>query len=243
MSDFFRIWVFLSESPLLWLTVTLCVYVASVSVYRWAGSTPFLLPVLTSVVALVIILLLTRTPYPVYFEGAQFIHFLIGPATVALAIPLFSQIKQLRKHWKPLCAALLIGTTVAMISTALLAWALGGSSDMIISLIPKSATMPIAMALVEYFGGQPSLAAVSVAITGISGTIVAAPILNALGVHKQITRGFTFGLAAHAIGTARSLQIHERAGAFAALGMGLTGVMTAVLMPAVMYLLRMMGIV
>ncbi|MCQ9617507.1 LrgB family protein [Paenalcaligenes niemegkensis] len=240
--ELFRIWVFLSESPLLWLTITLCVYCAALYVYRAAGSTPFLLPVLTSVVVLVLILLATDTPYPTYFEGAQFIHFLVGPATVALAIPLYSQIKQLRKHWKPILLALFLGTSVAMVSTAIMAWALGGSSEMIISLIPKTATMPIAMALVDHFGGQPSLSAVSVAITGIAGTIMAGPLLHMLGVRNSIARGFSMGLSAHAIGTARSLQIHEKVGAFAALGMGLTGVTTAIMMPIVMAGLRAVNI-
>lgn len=236
--NFFRIWVFLSESPLLWLSLTLCAYALAVAVYRAAGATPFLLPILTSVIILVIILTITDTPYETYFEGAQFIHFLVGPATVALAIPLYNQTRKLKEHWKPIVIALLIGTATAMFSTALIAWALGASSDMIISLIPKTATMPIAMALVDYFGGQPSLSAVSVAITGIVGTIMAGPILHLLGVHNPIARGFSMGLSAHAIGTARSLHIHETAGAFAALGMGLTGITTAVMMPMVMSILR-----
>ena len=240
--NFFRIWVFLSESPLLWLSVTLCVYALALHVYRAAGSNPFLLPVLTAVSVIVLILLATDTPYETYFEGAQFIHFLVGPATVALAIPLYSQTRKLKEHWKPILAALLIGTVVAMFSTALIAWALGGSSEMIISLIPKTATMPIAMALVDHFGGQPSLSAVSVAITGIVGTIMAGPILRLLGVYHPIARGFSMGLSAHAIGTARSLHIHETAGAFAALGMGLTGVTTAILMPITMATLRAMNI-
>ena len=130
--NFFRIWVFLSESPLLWLSVTLCVYALALHVYRAAGSNPFLLPVLTAVSVIVLILLATDTPYETYFEGAQFIHFLVGPATVALAIPLYSQTRKLKEHWKPILAALLIGTVVAMFSTALIAWALGGSSEMII---------------------------------------------------------------------------------------------------------------
>ncbi|HLS43119.1 MAG TPA: LrgB family protein [Paenalcaligenes sp.] len=240
--NFFRIWVFLSESPLLWLSVTLCAYALALHIYRAAGSTPFLLPVLTAVIMIVAVLMVTDTPYPTYFEGAQFIHFLVGPATVALAIPLYGQTRQLRRHWKPILGALLIGTFVAMLSTALIAWALGGSDDMIISLIPKTATMPIAMALVDHFGGQPSLSAVSVAITGIVGTIMAGPILQVLGIKSPIARGFTMGLSAHAIGTARSIHIHETAGAFAALGMGLTGVTTAIMMPMIMSLLRAMNI-
>jgi predicted murein hydrolase (TIGR00659 family) len=239
--DFFRIWVFLTESPLLWLTLTLCVYLFTLTIYKRANSNSFLLPVLTSVVILVPILQWTDTPYEHYFEGAQFIQLLIGPATVALAIPLYKQLKLLRQHWKPIMAALFVGTNVAMFSTVFIAWALGGSSAIIIAMMPKSATMPIAMALVDYFGSEPSLAAVSVAITGIGGTIIAVPLLRMMKVTDPITEGFTLGLTAHAIGTARSMQLNQTTGAFSALGMSLTGIATALLMPAAVAIGRSLG--
>ncbi|MGE8547355.1 LrgB family protein [Alcaligenes sp. WGS1538] len=239
----FQIWVFLSSSPLLWLALTFSVYAGSVWVYRQCGSTPFLLPILTSVVVIVSLLLLTGTPYPVYFEGAKFIHFLIGPATVALAVPLYSQLRQLRRIWKPVCIALLIGSVTAIVSTVLIAWALGASLETVISLAPRSATMPIAMALADHFGGQASLAAVAVAMTGIVGTIVAPPLLNLLRIDRPEARGFAVGVTAHAIGTARALQVHETIGAFSALGMSLNGILTAVLMPLLPFLLRWLGLV
>lgn len=238
----FQIWVFLSSSPLLWLALTFSVYAGSVWVYRQCGSTPFLLPILTSVVVIVSLLLLTGTPYPVYFEGAKFIHFLIGPATVALAVPLYSQLRQLRRIWKPVCIALLIGSVTAIVSTVLIAWALGASLETVISLAPRSATMPIAMALADHFGGQASLAAVAVAMTGIVGTIVAPPLLNLLRIDRPEARGFAVGVTAHAIGTARALQVHETIGAFSALGMSLNGILTAILMPLLPFLLRWLGL-
>ncbi|WP_341668572.1 LrgB family protein [Alcaligenes sp. SDU_A2] len=242
MTDgFFEIWVFLAESPLLWLTLTCTVYASAVWVYRQCGSTPFLLPILTSVLVIVSLLLLTGTPYPVYFEGAKFIHFLIGPATVALAVPLYSQLRQLRKIWKPVCIALLIGSVTAIASTVLIAWALGASTETIMSLAPRSATMPIAMALADHFGGQPSLAAVAVAMTGIAGTIMAPPLLRWLRIDSPQARGFSVGVTAHAIGTARALQLHETIGAFSALGMSLNGILTAILMPLLPWVLHGLG--
>ncbi|MCX5590052.1 LrgB family protein [Alcaligenes endophyticus] len=238
----FQIWVFLASSPLLWLTLTLTIYAGSVTLYRKAGSTPFLLPVLTSVLALVSILLLTDTPYPVYFDGAKFIHFMVGPATVALAIPLYGQLQQLKKIWRPVCIALIAGSVTAIVSTTLIAWALGGSLETIVSLAPRSATMPIAMALADHFGGQASLAAVAVALTGISGTIIAHPLLKLFKVQHPAARGFALGVTAHAIGTARALQVHEKVGAFAALGMGLNGILTAMLMPLLPLLLAFLGV-
>ncbi|WP_300648503.1 LrgB family protein [Paenalcaligenes sp.] len=236
--DFFRIWVFLADTPLLWLTLTLCVYLASLYLYRRCHSSPFVLPVLTSVCAIVGILLLTDTPYETYFEGAQFIHFLIGPATVALAIPLYNQLPKLKLLWRPLSITLVVGALTGLVSSAILTLALGASPEMVISLMPKSATMPIAMAISDHFGGQPSLTAVSVAFTGIIGSILATPVFYLLKLNNPIVRGVATGVSAHAIGTARVIQINETMGAFAALAMSVTGILTALLMPLVLGLLQ-----
>ncbi|MBV8619680.1 MAG: LrgB family protein [Curvibacter sp.] len=226
----FEIWVFLGRSPLLWLALTLLSYLGAVALYRRSGHNPFLIPVLTSVAFTMAVLWLTDTPYPTYFEGAQFVHFLIGPATVALAVPLYGQLPRLRTIWRPVLVALLVGSLTAIVSAVGIAWALGASRETLLSLAPKSATMPIAMAMAAQIGGLPSLAAVAVAVTGISGTIMARPLLNLAGIRDPAVRGFAVGIAAHAIGTARALQVHETAGAFSALAMGLNGVMTAVLL-------------
>ena len=234
-SGLFEIWVFLGRSPLLWLALTLLSYLGSVALYRRSGHNPFLIPVLTSVAFTIAVLMLTGTPYPTYFEGAKFVHFLIGPATVALAVPLFSQFSRLRRIWRPVLVALLVGSVTAIVSAVGIAWALGASRETLLSLAPKSATMPIAMALAGQIGGLPSLAAVAVAITGIAGTIMARPLLNLAGIRDPAVRGFALGITAHAIGTARALQVHETAGAFSALAMALNGVATAVLMPLLVW--------
>ena len=231
-----EIWVFLAQSPLLWLSLTLLAYLAALGLYRLSGANPFANPVLIAVTLIVAVLTITRTPYAIYFEGAKFVHFLIGPATVALAIPLYSQLERLRRIWLPLTAALLIGSTTAIVSALAIGWALGGSRELLMSIAPKSATMPIAMGVAEKIGGLPSLAAVAVAVTGIGGTIMARPLLNALRVHDPAVRGFAVGLTAHAIGTARAIQYHETAGAFSALAMGLNGVATALLAPVLVKL-------
>lgn len=226
----------LMSSPMLWVTVTLLVYLASSWLYLRNGKNPFLIPVLTSVAALIAILKLTNTSYPVYFEGTKFIHFFVGPVIVALAVPLYSQIKRLREIWLPVTVALLVGSSTAILSAVLVAWALGASVSTLISLAPKSATMPIAMALAERFNGLVALAAVAVAVTGIGGTIIARPLLNMLGIKDPAVRGFSLGLTAHAIGTARAMQSNETAGAFAALAMALNGVATAVIVPLLIWL-------
>ncbi|WP_313075935.1 LrgB family protein [Melaminivora sp.] len=221
----------LAASPLPWLVLTLLAYVAAVRLYRRSGSNPLLIPVLTGTTLVVAVLLSTGTPYETYRAGTEWLTLCIGPATVALAVPLFAQRQRIRALWRPLCVALLAGCTAAIASALLLAWALGATRETLLSLAPKSATMPIALPVVERLGGLPSLAAVGVAITGIAGAVLAEPLLRLLRVQDPAVRGFAAGLTAHAIGTARELQVHPTSGAFAALAMGLNGVATAVLTP------------
>lgn len=221
----------LAGTPLPWLELTLLAYLGALALYRRSGAHPLLIPVFTAVVAIVAVLMATGTPYATYRDGVSLLSLLIGPATVALAVPLYGQRARIRQMWRPLGIALLVGSTAAIASAVLIAWALGGTLEALMSLAPKSATMPIALPVAERMGGLPSLAAVAVAITGIAGAIVAGPLLRLLRIHDPAVRGFAIGLTAHAIGTARELQVHPTAGAFAALAMGLNGVATAVLVP------------
>ncbi len=231
----------LGQSPLPWITLNLLVYLAAVWLFRRSGRNPFLIPVFTGVIVTVTILRLTDTAYPVYFEGTRFIHFFVGPVIVALAVPLYKQLARLREIWFPVTVALLAGSAAAILSAVLVAWMLGGSNTLLISVAPKSATMPIAMALAERLDGVIALAAVAVAITGIVGTIMARSLLNLIGVHDPAVRGFSLGLTAHAIGVWRALQHSETAGAFSALAMALNGVATALLVPLLFWLFRVTG--
>ncbi|MFZ2852847.1 MAG: LrgB family protein [Rhodocyclaceae bacterium] len=226
-----EIWVYLAATPLLGLTLTLLAYQLAFSVYRRSGGNPLANPVAIAVALVVAALTLTGTPYRTYFEGAQFVHFLLGPATVALAIPLFSQLARLKRMLLPLLGALLVGSLTACISAVAIGWALGASSESIRSLAPKSVTTPIAMGVAEKIGGLPSLTAVLVVTTGILGAITARYLLNALRIEDHAVRGFAVGVAAHGIGTARAFQVSEEAGAFAALAMCLNGIATALLLP------------
>lgn len=240
MSDggLFRIWVFLAGSPLLWLTVTVLVYLAALWLYARSGGHSLVNPILLSVAGLVGVLTLTGTPYPLYFDGAKFVHFLIGPATVALAVPLYTQLERLKRMWLPIGVALLVGSAVAIASALAIARVFGASRETMLSLAPKSATLPIAMSLAEQIGGVPALAAMAVAVTGIGGAIMARPLLNLLRIEDPAVRGFAVGIAAHAAGTARALQVGSVNGAFAALALALNGVATALLMPLLLRVLR-----
>ena len=230
------IWVYLATTPLLGLTITLLAYIAGDWIYRRAGMQPLLNPVLIAVLALMAVLLATGTPYTTYFEGAQFVHFLLGPATVALAVPLYFNLAKLRRLWLPLLGGLVVGSLTAAVSAVGIAWLFGGSRQTLLSLAPKSVTAPVAMGIAEKLGGLPSLTAILVISTGILGAVLGPVVLDLLRVRDQATRGFALGVTSHGIGTARAFQESEQAGAFSGLAMGLNALVTALLLPLLAHL-------
>jgi len=227
------IWVYLSASPLLHLTLTLAAFQAGSWAYRRAGMNPLLNPVLLAVILLVAILTATGTGYPTYFEGAQFVHFLLGPATVALAVPLYRQFDRVRRSAVALIASIVTGSAVASVSAIAVAWMLGAGRETIVSIAPKSVTAPVAMGISEQLGGLPSLTAVLVILTGVLGAMLGPPLLNLIGIRDWAARGVAIGTASHGIGTARALQVNELAGAFAGLAMGLNALATALMLPLI----------
>ena len=235
--DMKQLWVYLATSPLLWLTVTLMAYQLGALVFRRFDCNPLLNPVLTAVVALVALLKVSNTDYQTYFRGAQFIHFLLGPATVALAIPLYREIAVIRKAFVPIMITLAVGSLTAIASALGIAWLLGGERILLLTLAPKSITTPIAMGISEKIGGLPSLTAVAVVLTGITGAVGGDWILKRLKIHDEMARGMALGVASHGIGTAHAIQTSQVAGAFAALAMALNGLFTALLLPALICLL------
>lgn len=230
----FQMWSYLSATPLLGLTLTLVVYLFSLQVFKHCRGHALANPVLVSVVCMSAILTLTGISYPRYFEGAQFVHFLLGPATVALALPLYAQVNRVKAMVVPIASGLLVGSLVAIVSAMGIAWLLNGSWESLLSLAPKSVTTPIAMGIAEQIGGLPSLTAVLVIITGIVGTVIMIPLFKVLKIEDDATKGVAIGVAAHGVGTARAFQISEEAGAFSALAMGVNGLLTAMLIPALL---------
>lgn len=230
-SGFSHFWVYLSASPLLGLTMTLCAYLAAQQVFRLCGASPLANPVAISIALIAAVLWLSGMSYERYFAGAQFVHFLLGPATVALAVPLVRQLPRLRRAWLPLGLALLAGCVTAIVAAVLVALLLGATPELAYTLGPKSATSPIAMAVSERLGGIPALTAALVIGTGIFGAIVARYVFEPLRIRSDAARGFALGLAAHGVGTARAFQISAETGAFAGLAMGLNGALTALLAP------------
>jgi len=214
-------------------SLTLGVYGFGIVLYKLGRRAPLLHPGIVGIILVVAVLTGLGVEYTSYFRGAQPIHLLLGPATVALGVPLYHHLSHLRERWLPLLAALLVGGSVAAGSAMLIAWILGGDPLVIRSLASKSVTTPIATVIAAKIGGLPSLAAAVVLATGIFGGLIAPPLFRLLRINDPITQGFSLGVAAHAFGTAKALEIHPAAGAFAALGLCLCGVVTAVLLPLI----------
>lgn len=238
MNNAALIWTYLSQGPLLWLTATLLAYSVGDFIFRKAGRRSVANPVLIAVAILAVLLHLTRTDYQTYFEGAQFVHFMLGPATVCLGLPLYDNLGRLKRAVLPLLAALVAGSLTAVVSVLVIAKAFGLGPVLMASLAPKSTTAPVAIGISESLGGEPTITAVLVILTGIIGAIVVTPLLNLLGIRDWRARGFSVGVAAHGIGTARAFQVNETAGAFAGMGMGLNAVLTAIIAPLVLHLFQ-----
>lgn len=235
MTELRDIWVYLSASPLLHLTLTLLAFLIGSYIYQKGNSNSILNPVLIAVILIVIFLVATDTSYSDYFDGAQFVHFLLGPATVALAIPLYRQFDKVRKSALAIFASIITGSLTAMGSAIGIGYLFNASTDTLLSLAPKSVTAAVAMGISEQFGGLPSLTAVLVILTGILGAMLGPIVLNLIGIKDWAARGLAIGTASHGIGTARAFQINEVAGAFSGLAMGLNALATAILLPLIWY--------
>jgi predicted murein hydrolase (TIGR00659 family) len=238
MTELPDIWSYLREGPLLWLTATLIAYLIGDALFRVSGANPLINPVLVAMVILGAVLWVTATPYGTYFEGAQFVHFMLGPATVALAGPLYTNLHHVRATLLPMLGALIVGSITAVASALWIAQALGVEAATLASLAPKSTTAPVAIGIAEQLGGLPTLTAALVILTGIIGAVVVTPLMNLLRITDWRARGFSVGVAAHGIGTARAFQVNETAGAFAGIGMGLNALLTALIAPYVLSLFQ-----
>lgn len=237
MPKFVELWVYLSSTPLFGLTATLVVYVLAHAAYVHLKQAPWANPVLWTVLVIASVLMVTQVPYPTYFSGAQFIHFLLGPAVVALAWPLWQRRVELRARWAPLLLAALIGGAAAAASAWALGWAFALPADVVLSLTTKSVTAPVAMGVAEQIGGIPALAAVFAVLTGIIGALSGKYLFDLLRISTTPTgwmaRGFALGTTSHGLGAARAIQVNADAGAYAGLAMGLQVVLASLLIPLV----------
>ena len=230
MLDWHGAWMAVTHHPLFGAGITLGAYQLAIAAYektRWV----FLQPVLVSTLLVIVILLLCGLTFAEYKSGAEALTLFLGPATVALAVPLYLNLRRIRQVFWPTVLTLLIAGVVATSLGVALAWVLGAEHNMLMSMAPKSVTSPIAMLVASQIGGLAALAAVFVMITGVLGAIIGPSLLRWCGVHHHAAVGMALGMTAHAVGTSRAMQESEECGAFAALAMSLMGVLTAILLP------------
>ena len=227
----YSIWIYLQAEPLFWLTLTIGSYLIADFIYRKSNLFPLLNPVAISVLLVSLILIFFNIQYERYFDGAKFIHFLLGPATVALAVPIYKKWDLIVSNSKAIFISLIIGSNFAILVTYSLSLYFELPRELILSLLPRSVTAPIAMGISEIIGGIPSLTAIITLITGVIGASLGIFVFDLIKLKNMDARGFSLGLASHGIGTARAMSKNKNAGVFAAVGMGLSGLVTSILVP------------
>jgi predicted murein hydrolase (TIGR00659 family) len=233
----YEIWVYLQAEPLFWLTLTVGSYLLADYIYRASGLFPLLNPVAISILFVSGSLIIFDIDYERYFSGAKFIHFLLGPATVALAVPIYLNWKLISAKRIAIISSMILGSIFAILITAFISFIVQLDPTLAKSLLPRSVTAPIAMGVSEVIGGEPSLTAILTVMTGIVGAAFGTFLFDLFKIKNMAARGFAFGLASHGIGTARALTKDKKAGAFAALAMGLSGIATAILLPLLFHFL------
>jgi predicted murein hydrolase (TIGR00659 family) len=220
------------STPLPGVLLTLAAYLLCERVQARLGGNPFLNPVAGAIALLSLALAVSAVPYDTYFASARVLHLLLGPATVALAVPLYGELPRLRRLLGPIAAGLLAGNLAALTSAIALARLFGAGRPVLLSLAPKSVTTPIAMGIAERLGGLPSLTAVLVILTGVLGAVLGPWLLDRLRIRDEALRGLAMGVSSHALGTATIYRESAEAGGVSGLAMGLSGLLTALLAPA-----------
>lgn len=229
---------YLNTTPLVWLIITLGAFKIGIIIYEKFNKNTFLQPIIVSYFMIITLIFLTNTSYERYFESVQIIHFFLGTATVALALPLYKNLKYIKELILPIILTLIVAGTFSIVFTLLLLWLFDAQLSTILSMTTKSVTAPIAIITSEQIGAMPSLAVGFIIITGILGALFGNMIFKVLKIKHDSSKGFALGLVSHAIGTARAIEISEKAGAFSALAMGLVGVLTAIVLPLVIYYIK-----
>ena len=229
---------YITSTPLTWLIFTLGAYKIGIIIYEKTNKHTLLQPIVIAYILIMCAILITKTSYKDYFKAVEIIHFFLGPATVALALPLYKNLKYIRSLFFPIIITLFVAGTFSISIAVILLWSLDASISTILSMTTKSITAPIAIITSEQIGAIPALAVGFVIITGIIGALFGTLIFKFMKIKNETSKGFALGLISHGIGTARAVEIGEKAAAFGALAMGLSGIFTAILLPIIINLLN-----
>jgi predicted murein hydrolase (TIGR00659 family) len=224
----------LSASPTLWLGVTVAAYVCSLWLQGRAGRSPLVNPVLISIAIVAILIVISATDYPDYFASVRPLHLALGPAVVALAVPLYRQLSSIRAALPAVLISVVIGGVTACATAFFLARGLGAPDALALSVAPRAVTTPVAIEIAALTGGLPALTAVAVIAGGIFGAVLGDRVLDLVRVRDQRARGLAIGCASHAIGTARQLEHSKVAGAYGGLALSLNAIATAIYLPLVL---------
>lgn len=221
------------HNPYFLLLLTFAVFLAARLLQQRTGLM-LLNPLLVTIAVMICFLKASGTSYETYRESGHLIEFWLKPAIVALGVPLYLQLENIRKQLVPILLSQLAGCLTGLVSVVLIAQLLGASREVILSLAPKSVTTPIAMEVAGAIGGIPPLTAAVVICVGLFGSVLGMKTMQWTRIHSPIAQGLSFGTAAHAMGTCTAMEMNARQGAYASLGMTLNGILTALLTPTVL---------
>ncbi len=224
----------LLHMPLFWAMLTIAAFTVGQYVYRLLGNTAFLPPILTGIILVSVVLEVTGISFDTYMEGGQYLHLMLGPVVVMLAVPLYQFIHVMKKEWLRISLAITLGsgTTVAVAVAMAHFWI--GNDPITVTMSTKSVTTPVAVTVSEQLGGIGALASAFVIITGVFGALMIPPLLKSVKLDDPKAMGLTLGVCAHAIGTSRAIELGNQQAAYSAMAMTLTATLHAVLLPLVM---------
>lgn len=228
----------LVHSEIFDLALVVGTYIAATILYKKTHLS-VLHPLLTSIFVIIVILEFLDIEYASFQQGSHLIHFMLGPSVVALGYVLFEQMKYLKGNVVSILTSVFVGAIVGIISVIVIGKLMGADQSLIATLQPKSVTTPIAMGISEKNGCIPSLTAVIVVAVGIFGSIVGPAVMKVLGIESRIAKGLALGASSHGVGTAAAIQLGAVEGALSGLAIGLMGIMTAILVPVISYLLSL----
>lgn len=227
-------WDAVINHPLFGVAVSVVFYVAGLAIYR---RYPRIHPLFTSSLGIIALLAVTQIPYEAYQVGGEWLTFILGPATVALGVPLYKHWHVIRRELAAVVIGIALGSAIGIASAGAFVWLLGGSKELMLTMMPKSTSSPIAIELSRLVGGNPVFSAVLTVLTGLLGSMFGRAFLLRIGVRDPLSIGTAIGAAAHGIGTAKLLRTHEEEGSYSAFSMALTGIVTGMLfVPIVLWL-------
>ncbi|MCQ2122811.1 MAG: LrgB family protein [Fibrobacter sp.] len=218
------------NSPLFGIFLTLAAFEVGVALNK-KFKYSILNPLLIGLILIVGFLMITGISYDSYKIGGDYVSIMLGPATVVLAVPLYRQLGNLKKHWLPILTGIAVGSLTSIFCVVAASKLVGLSETLMLSLVPKSITIPMGSVVSEQIGGIPSITIISIVITGITGAVTASVVCKFFRIKHKVAQGIAIGTASHALGTTRAMEIGETQGAMSSLAIGIAGIFTAVVAP------------